>query len=99
MTQLNLEATILTNLIYNSEYTRKVIPYIKAEYFQDITQKVVFQTIEAYVNSYKSNPDNIEVIKLDLQKATLNEEQYKKTQELVDGLGEAVSEEQFDWLV
>ena len=99
MTQLNLEATILTNLIYNSTYTRKVIPYIKAEYFQDTTQKVVFQTIEAYVDSYKSNPDNAEVIKLDLQKATLNEEQYKKTQELVDDLGEAVSEEQFDWLV
>ena len=99
MTQLNIEQTILTNLIFNSEYTRKVIPYIKGEYFQDITQKVVFQTIEAYVNSYKSNPDNVEVIKLDLQKVTLNEEQYKKTQDFVDGLGEAVSEEQFDWLV
>ena len=99
MTQLNLEQTILTNLIYNSEYTRKVIPYIKAAYFQDITQKVVFQTIETYVNNYKSNPDNIEVIKLDLQKASLNEEQYKQAQELVDSLGEAVSDEQFDWLV
>ena len=51
MTQLNLEATILTNLIYNSDYTRKVIPYIKAEYFQDATQKVVFQTIESYNNT------------------------------------------------
>ena len=99
MTQLNLEQTILTNLIYNSEYTRKVIPYIKAAYFQDITQKVVFQTIETYVNNYKSNPDNIEVIKLDLQKASLNEEQYKNTQKLVDSFGEAVAEEQFDWLV
>ena len=99
MTQLNIEQTILTNLIFNSEYTRKVIPYIKVEYFKDTTQKVVFQTIEAYVNSYKSNPDNVEVIKLDLQKVTLNEEQYKKTQDFVDGLGEAVSEEQFDWLV
>ena len=42
MTQLNLEATILTNLIYNSEYTRKVIPYIKGEYFQDTIQRIVF---------------------------------------------------------
>ena len=99
MTQLNLEQTILTNLIYNSEYTRKVIPYIRDEYFQDITQKVVFQIIEAYVNNYKSNPDNAEVIKLDLQKASLNEEQYKNTQKLVDSFGEAVAEEQFDWLV
>ena len=59
----------------------------------------MFQIIEAYVNNYKSNPDNAEVIKLDLQKASLNEEQYKQAQELVDSLGEAVSDEQFDWLV
>ena len=81
MTQLNIEQTILTNLIFNSEYTRKVIPYIKGEYFQDTTQRIVFETIDGYVEKYKVNPDNIEVIKLDLEKATLNEEQYKKSLE------------------
>ena len=95
MTQLNLEQTILTNLIFNSEYTRKVIPYIKGEYFQDSIERIVFEIIDTFVEKYKVNPDSIEVIKLNLEKATLNEEQYKKSLEhynkhtpAIDGPGE-----------
>ena len=99
MTQLNLEATILTNLIFNSEYTRKVIPYIKGEYFQDTIERIVFEIIDTFVEKYKVNPDNIEVIKLNLEKATLNEEQYKKSLEYVDSFSLPISDEQFKWLV
>ena len=80
MSKLNLtqriEATILSSLIYNEEYTRKVIPFIKPEYFQDGIEKVIFQTIERYTNKYKSTP-NIETLIIDVQKVSLNEEQYK----------------------
>ena len=99
MTKLNLEQTILSNLISSSDYTRKVIPYIKEEYFQDSTEKVVFKTISMYVDRYKSTPEDKEIIKLDLQKATLNEEQYKVAKEYVDNLSSDISEEQFDWLI
>ena len=99
MTKLNLEQTILSNLISNPDYTRKVIPYIKEEYFQDSTEKVVFKTISLYVDRYKSPPEDKEIIKLDLQKATLNEEQYKVAQEYVDNLYQTISEEQFEWLI
>ena len=99
MTKLNLEQTILSNLISSSDYTRKVIPYIKEEYFQDSTEKVVFKTISMYVDRYKSPPEDKEIIKLDLQKATLNEEQYKVAKEYVDNLSSDISEEQFEWLI
>ena len=99
MTQLNIEQTILTNLIFNSEYTRKVIPYIKGEYFQDSIERIVFEIIDTFVEKYKVNPDSIEVIKLNLEKATLNEEQYKKSLEYVDSFSLPISDEQFKWLV
>jgi replicative DNA helicase len=99
MTKLNLEQTILSNLISSPDYTRKVIPYIKEEYFQDSTEKVVFKTISMYVDRYKSPPEDKEIIKLDLQKATLNEEQYKVAKEYVDNLSSDISEEQFEWLI
>ena len=99
MTKLNLEQTILSNLISNPDYTRKVIPYIKEEYFQDTTERVVFKTIALYVDRYKSPPEDREIIKLDLQKATLNEEQYKVAKEYVDNLSSDISEEQFEWLI
>jgi len=80
VTKLNLtqriETTILSSLIHNEEYTRKVIPFIKPEYFQDGIEKVIFQTIDRYTNKYKSNP-NIETLIIDVQKVSLNEEQYK----------------------
>ena len=98
MTKLNLEQTILSNLISFPDYTRKVIPYLKEEYFQDSTEKVVFKTISLYVDKYKASPEH-DVIKLDLQKVTLNEEQYKVAQQYVDDLYQTVSEEQLEWLI
>ncbi|SVA86596.1 uncharacterized protein METZ01_LOCUS139450, partial [marine metagenome] len=83
MTKLNLEQTILSNLIYSDDYTRKALPYIKEDYFQDSIEKIVFKTIASYIDKYKSCPDK-EVVKLDLQKATLNEDQFKKSVEYID---------------
>ena len=100
MTKLDLtqkiERTILNNLIHNEEYTRKVIPFIKEEYFQDGVEKILFKTIEEYVEKYKINPD-IEVMSLDLQKVSFNEEQFKSANEYLSEL--TPSKVNFDWLV
>ena len=40
-----VEFLILRNLLHNEEYVRKVIPFIKADYFEDYNQKVVFEEI------------------------------------------------------
>ena len=71
-----IETTILNNLIFNEEYTRKVIPFIKEDYFQDGIEKVLFKTIGSYVEKYKINPE-LEALSLDLQKVSFNEEQFK----------------------
>ena len=47
-----LEQTILKNLIYNEVYTRKVLPFIKADYFSDNTERIVFREIFDFVNNY-----------------------------------------------
>ena len=41
----NIEFLILRNLLYNEDYVRKVIPFLKKEYFDDFNQKVVFEEI------------------------------------------------------
>ena len=76
MTKSRLETTILSNLIYNEDYARKVIPFLKDEYFQDNTEKVIFQTIWDYAEKYKSNP-TVEILSIDVEKKALNEEQFK----------------------
>jgi len=48
----NVEFLILRNLLYNEEYLRKTIPFIKAEYFEDLNQKIMFEEISNFVGEY-----------------------------------------------
>ena len=47
-----IELLILRNLIYNEEYTRKVIPFIKDDYFEEQNQKIIFQEISSFIQEY-----------------------------------------------
>ena len=47
-----VEILILRNLLYNEEYLRKVIPFIKADYFEDPHQKIVFEEVKNFVDQY-----------------------------------------------
>ena len=51
-----LEQTILKNLIQNEEYTRKVLPYIKSEFFSERDEEFLFKQIKEYFLKYKSVP-------------------------------------------
>ena len=51
-----LETSILKNLIYNEDYARKIIPFIKDEYFSDATERRVFKEIDNFINQYKNLP-------------------------------------------
>ena len=47
-----LEQTIIKNLIYNEEYVRKVLPFIRPDYFSDNAEKIVFKEIFEFINQY-----------------------------------------------
>ena len=47
-----IEFLILRNLLNNEKYVRKVIPFIKSEYFEDANQKVIFEEILKFVQEY-----------------------------------------------
>ena len=80
-----LETTILSNLIYNEDYARKVIPFIKEDYFQDGIEKVIFKSIWQYAEKYKSAA-TVSALAIEVQKATLNEEQYNTAIEYLQNI-------------
>lgn len=93
-----LEQTILANLIHNEEYCRKVIPYIRESYFDDVTIKKIFSTFSDYVDEYKE-PPSVEALKIMLDgRKDLNEEMFKEVIRTVDELkiDKATNQE---WLV
>jgi len=94
---MNLELTILGSLIYNDEYTRKVLPFLKSEYFQIKSHKVIFLEIHEYVTNYNSLP-SLNALGIECQERTdLTEEQFK---EIIEVLNELPKEDHdLDWIV
>jgi len=79
-----LEQTILSNLLYNDEFCRKVLPYIKDEYFDDVSSKKIFATFYDYVEQYKE-PPSIEALKISLDnRRDLNEDLFKVASDMID---------------
>jgi archaellum biogenesis ATPase FlaH len=93
-----IEQTILTNLIYNEQYTRKVLPFIKGDYFSDRTERTVFEEIQKFVDKYNDLPNrNALEVELD-SRNDLNEDDYKRVLSVVKTLEED-DNANFDWLV
>ena len=91
-----IEKTILNNLIQNEEYVRKVVPYLKPEYFHDHADRNLFQLIIQYFDKY-NKPPTIEALSVDLSNAEhFNEDQYKSAQDLIDSMGPTESD--MEWL-
>ena len=78
-----LENIILTNLLYNEEYTRKTLPFIQEEYFSQFSEKAVFQEIRKYFNKYSNIPSK-EALIIELnERNDLTEEHFQTTTELL----------------
>jgi replicative DNA helicase len=92
-----VEFLILRNLIHNEEYVRKVIPFIRADYFEDYNQKVVFEEITKFVSEY-NQPVTKEVLCIETEKRQdINDTSFKEITTLISNLEEEYTE--FNWLV
>lgn len=95
-----LEKTILKNLIYNESFTRKVLPFLREDYFVDNTEKNVFQEIFAFVNEYKNPPTKEALIINFTEKRNLTNEQVSNAVELLNELHREKDEPTEDqWLI
>ena len=92
-----IETTILRNLIYNEEYSRKVIPFIKPEYFEQRTEKVIFEEITQFIVKYGSSI-TIEALNIETENRTdLTESEIAEVRDINNSLDNSVVENQ--WLI
>ena len=73
-----LELSILKNLIYNEEYTRKVLPFLKDDYFTDSTEKNVFNEVKAFIDKYETLPTH-EALVINFTEANKRTEEEVRT--------------------
>ena len=88
---MRIETTILGNLLINEEYTRKVLPFLKNDYFTSNAEKIVYGTVNDFVIKYNSLPTK-EALSIELQEVKINEEEFKETMELLDEISKDTEE-------
>lgn len=93
-----IERVILSNLIFNEDYTRKVIPFIDPEYFDDYDEKILFGEIKEYIDKYNGLPTR-EALHIALsERNNISQDQFDKLSKVVDELNYDPSTD-IDWLV
>ena len=92
-----VEILILRNLLYNEEYLRKVIPFIKTDYFEQPVQKVIFEEIWNFVQEYNQATTK-EVLCIEIEKRSdITDASFKEITQLISYLEDVPTD--YDWLL
>lgn len=94
---MSIEQVIFSNLVTNEEYGRKVIPFLKEEYFSDYENKIIFKLIDSYTKQYNSFPSK-EALAIDLTNHSgVNQETFDKCKDIISNI--APDSTKIEWLV
>ena len=93
----SIEITILKNLIHNDEYSRKVIPFINKEYFEEFHQKIIFEEVCTFIVKYNSLPTKETLIIESEKRTDITEDVFGKIQDCVGLLDDTPNDLQ--WLL
>lgn len=95
--QQSVEEIILSSLCYNEEYLRKVIPFLKTEYFSNSSDRIVFEKILAHTNTYNAAPSKHAILIAVSEDRSVTEKEYTDIQAIVESLDEQEADGQ--WLL
>ena len=86
MQNQTIQRTILSNLLNNEEYTRKVLPFIKSDYFDVKEERIIFDEIESFVSKY-NKPSTQTALEIEVgTRKDLNDTEHKKIVEIIKTL-------------
>ena len=97
---MKLEQAIIKSLIFNEEYLRKVLPFLKSDYFSDRTERTLFNEITSFTETYNSSP-SIEAISIAVkEKNNLTDDEVKGCEDYLKEIeANSKTETEVQWLV
>ena len=97
---MKLEQTILKNLIYNEEFLRKVLPFLKNEYFSDLTERTLFNEITSFTETYNTTA-SIEAVGIAIkERRNLTSDEVEKCESYLKEIeANKQTETEIQWLV
>ena len=97
---MRIEQTILKNLIYNEDYSRKVLPFVKTNYFSDRTEKLIHEHVTKFILKYNALPSYESLVLSVREKSNLQEEEVKKAVEYIGEIHKLKDEQsKLEWLL
>jgi len=97
---MKLEQAILTNLIYNEDFLRKVLPFIKPEYFSDRTERTLFNEITSFTETYNSPPEIAALSIAVKEKTNLTDDEVQKCEDYLSEIEkDNTAKTEIQWLV
>jgi len=75
---MTIETNILSQLINSESYARKVLPFLKEEYFQTVTDRLLVTKIKQYMDKYNVPPSK-EALIIELDNEELREVDYNES--------------------
>jgi len=95
----DIKGVILHNLLKNESYSRKVVPFIKVEYFKDRRERILFESIQEFILKYNNLPTK-EVLHIVLEKKeTINESEHQLILDLLEELYKHQETVDSEWLL
>lgn len=95
---MRIEDTILRHLMHDESYARKVIPFLKPEYFIDASERLIYDKINAFVLKYNSLP-TYEALHIQIEDHPgLTEDLHKKTHSILDSIKQVPEKTNQEWL-
>ena len=94
-----IEHLILSHLIHNEPFSRKVSPYKRQEYLEDNSEKLIFKQVQDYIVKHNSLPTKQSLL-IDLdQQEGLHENEYQKATEIINTLDKPEDKDVTAWLI
>jgi replicative DNA helicase len=93
---MKIETVILQNLANDDDYMRKVIPFLKRDYFIDNNEKIIYDQIKNFIDQYNAVPNKDALVIAVQNDKSLTEDQYKEIVDIVNVLDP--TEHNRDWL-
>ncbi len=92
-----IETTILRNLVFNEEFARKTIPFIQPDFFEQRTDKILFEEIVSFITKYDSCV-TLEALNIEVENRTdLTAEEVKNINDISKELNDLPVDNQ--WLL
>ena len=97
---MRLEQAILKHLIYNEDYLRKTLPFIKPEYFSDKTERTLFNEITQFTETYNNTPEIAALSIAIKEKNNITDEEVQKCEDYLEEMSKnSDTKTEIQWII